>query len=144
MLLDTLRSRMTAAMKAHNTVEKELLRTALGEITMTMNVEGVAGSDDLVVKVLKKLQKSNQETLKLATDTEQKSQLETELAILGELLPKELSVDGVLEMLAPVRDAIRAARADGPAIGIAMKHLKAGAIDAEGKTVAEAIAKLRS
>jgi hypothetical protein len=144
MLLDTLRSRMTAAMKAHNTVEKELLRTALGEITMTMNVEGVPGSDDLVIKVLKKLQKSNQETLKLATDADQRSQLETELSILGELLPKELSVDLVLEMLAPVRDAIRAARAEGPAIGIAMKHLKASAIDAEGKTVAEAIAKLRS
>lgn len=144
MLLDTLRSRMTAAMKAHNTVEKELLRTALGEITMTMNVEGVPGSDDLVTKVLKKLHKSNHETLKLATDADQKRQLETELAILSELLPKELSADGLVEMLAPVRDAIRAARAEGPAIGIAMKHLKASAIDADGKTVAEAITKVRS
>lgn len=144
MLLDTLRSRMTAAMKAHNTVEKELLRTALGEITMTMNVEGVAGSDDLVTKVLKKLQKSNQETLKLVTDGDQKKQLETELAILGEVLPKELSVEALIDVLAPVRDAIRAAKADGPAIGVATKHLKAGAIEANGRTVAQAVAKLQS
>ena len=143
MLLDTLRSRMNAAMKAHNTVEKELLRTALGEITMTMNVEGVPGSDDLVIKVLKKLQKSDLETLKLATDDTQKTQLETELKVLGELLPQGLSVDAVVDLLAPVRDAIRAAKAEGPAIGIAMKHLKAAAVDVDGKTVAEAIAKVR-
>jgi uncharacterized protein YqeY len=135
---------MNAAMKAHNNVEKELLRTALGEITMTMNTEGVPGSDDLVIKVLKKLAKSDQETLKLATDDAQKTQLETELKILSELLPQGLSVDAVVDLLAPVRDAIRAQKADGPAIGIAMKHLKASSVDVDGKVVAEAIAKVRA
>ena len=59
MLIDQLKQRMFQAMKSGDTVEKEVLRTAIGEVTRS----GEDATDERVTQVLKKLVKSNQETL---------------------------------------------------------------------------------
>lgn len=140
MLVDDIKRRMFAAMKAKDTVEKEILRVALGEITG----RGEATDDAAVVPILKKLVKSNEESLAASTDTEQRQVLEREIAILQSLLPAGMSLEQVVEALGPAHDAIRAAKADGPATGIAMKHLKTQNVTVDGKDVAAAVRQIRS
>ena len=140
MLVDEIKRRMFAAMKAKDNVEKEILRVALGEITG----RGEATDDGAVVTVLKKLVKSNEESLASATDAEQRQVLEREIEILKSLLPQGLSLEQVVEALGPVHAEIRAAKADGPATGIAMKHLKTQTLTVDGKDVAAAVRQIRS
>jgi len=140
MLIDELKKRMFAAMKANRSVEKEILRTCIGEVTRA----GEDATDERVTAALRKLVKSNEETLKVASDPAQIEALQQELSVLRELLPRAPSVDELVAMLAPVADAIRGAAGDGPATGVAMKFLKSSQVSAEGPAVAQAVRTLRS
>ena len=135
MLADEIKARMFAAMKAKNTVEKEILRVALGEIQTAEARSEKALGDEGAAAILKKLVKSNQESLQASSDEEQKRVLTQEIEILQTLLPKTLGA---------VADAIRGAKADGPATGIAMKHLKQSGALVDGKDVALAVKQIRS
>lgn len=142
-LLAQLKNRMMAALKAGDVVEKEILRVAIGEAeTAASRVETF--DDEATQGILRKLVKSNEETLGLEADAEKKQVLEREIAILKALLPQSLGVDAIIDALAPARDAIRAANNDGQATGIAMKLLKSQGANAGGKDVGEAVKKLRS
>ena len=144
MLLDEIKMRMFQAMKAGNTVEKEILRVALGEITTDAARPNRSGSDEEAAAILRKLIKSNEETLGSSEDEAQKQVLRQEIEVLSSLLPKSLTEDEIVAVLAPVADAIKAAGNDGQATGIAMKHLKAGGAVVGGKDVAAAVKRLRS
>ena len=63
MLIDELKRRITVALKAGNTVEKEVLRVALGEIQIA-DARGTAVTDELVATVLRE----NARMLELATE----------------------------------------------------------------------------
>jgi uncharacterized protein YqeY len=139
MLIDQLKQRMFAAMKANRVLEKEILRTCIGEITRT----GEDATDERVVHALRKVIKSNEETIKLSTDAAQAEALAQEIAVMREFLPKTPNADELVALLAPVADGIRAAKGDGPATGVAMKFLKASSISAEGPDVAQAVRNLR-
>lgn len=139
MLIDEMKKRMFAAMKAQDTVEKEILRTAIGEVTRA----GEEATDERVVGVLRKIGKGCQETLGHAQDPAQRATLEREIAILESLLPKGLGPEEIRALLAPVQEAIAAATGEGQAIGLAMKHLKASGVSADGGSVAAAVRLLR-
>jgi len=139
MLIDQIKQRMFQAMKAGSTVEKEILRTAIGEVTRS----GDDPTDERVTQVLKKLVKSNQETLGATTNPDQQRDLAKEIEVLEAFLPKAPSAAELVALLAPVADAIRAAAGPGPAMGIAMKHLKAQAVAAEARDVQTALGELR-
>ena len=143
MLIDEIRSRMKAAMKARAVVEKEILRVAIGEITTEEARHSEPLDDAAVEKILRKLVKSNRDTLALTEDAEQRAVLEQENTVLESLLPKSLSADEITTMLANIAPQIAAAGNDGQATGLAMKHLKAGGAQVEGKDVAAAVKKLR-
>ena len=64
--------------------------------------------------------------------------------MLEELLPKTLDADGIVALLEPVRDAIRAAANDGQATGVAMKHLKTTGAAVQGKDVGDAVRRIRA
>jgi len=140
MLIDQIKQRMFQAIKSGATVEKEVLRTVIGEVTRT----GEAASDERVLQVLRKLVKANQETLRSATDAAQRSALEQEIVVLEEYLPRSLGAAELAELLGPVAAEIRAAGAAGPALGIAMKFLKSQAAAAEAQDVRDAVTQLRS
>lgn len=144
MLLDEIKRQMMAAMKAHDTVTKEILRVALGELSMAVERAGGTLGDEAVQGVLRKLVKSNEETLAHAADPAQQAALRKEIAVLEALLPKTLGADDIVAMLDPVRDAVRAAANDGQATGVAMKHLKAAGAAVQGKDVGEAVRRLRA
>lgn len=130
---------MFAAMKAKNTVEKEILRVAMGEITRA----GDEPDDAAVQGILRKLIKSNREALDASSDDEQKATLNQEIEALGKFLPQALSVEQIVEALAPVAEQIKAAPNQGPAMGVAMKTLKAAGAETTAGDVAKAVGQIR-
>ncbi|MCC6663327.1 MAG: GatB/YqeY domain-containing protein [Polyangiaceae bacterium] len=143
MLSEEIKKRMLQAMKAGRTLEKEILRVALGEIQTQEARANQAMSDDDVAAVVRKLVKNNQETLGVSESAEQKAQLAEEITVLESLLPKALGVDEIVAALAAVADAVRAAGNDGQATGVAMKHLKSTGAVVTGKEVTAAVKQIR-
>ena len=142
-LLDQIKARMFAAMKSGNVTEREILKVAMGEITTDAARAGRKGDDEEAMGLLKKLVKSNQETIEASQDEAQKTQLLAEIAVLNTFLPKSLGLPEIVAALAPVADAVKAAGNDGQATGVAMKHLKSLAAEVNGKDVSAAVRQLR-
>ena len=131
-------------MKAGNIVEKEILRVAVGEITTEAARDGRRGDDDEARAIVKKLIKSNDESLGSGLAEDRKAVLQEENRILSAFLPKSLGVDEIVAALAAVHDAVKAAGSEGQATGVAMKQLKAAGASVNGKDVAEAVKRLRA
>ena len=144
MIADEIRKRMLAAVKSGDETEKNLLRTALGEIQSAQARTPKTLTEEEAFALLRKLAKSNDETFALTEDAERKTVLKQENAILAEFLTQTLDVDAIVRALEPVVEAIRAAKGDGPAIGIAMKHLKSAGAVVQGKDVSQAVRDLRA
>jgi uncharacterized protein len=142
-LLEQIKARMFQAMKAGNVVEREILKVAMGEITTDAARAGKTGDDAEVLVILKKLVKSNEETLQASQDETQKATLLAEIEVLNSYLPKSLGVPEIVAALAPVAEAVKAAGNDGQATGVAMKHLKGLGAEVNGKDVSAAVRQLR-
>jgi uncharacterized protein YqeY len=143
MLIGQMKERMRAALKARRTLEKEILGVALGELE-TVEARKGSLSDEEGFAIIRKLVKSNRETLEISESSDQKKTLEEEITILESLLPKALGGEEIEGMLAPVKDAIRGAGNDGQATGIAMKTLKAAGAVVDGKLVGDVVRKMRT
>ena len=143
MLVDELKKRIALAMKDRDQVAKDVLRVALGEIQTQEHRANAPIGDDEAIAVVRKLIKSNDETM-AASSGERAKTLARENEILASFLPQRMSVDEIAAALAPVRDAIRAAKSDGQATGVAMKHLKAAGASFEGSDAAEAVKRVRA
>jgi uncharacterized protein len=147
-LLETLRERLTASRRAGNAVELSVLQVVLGEASMHEGRTGKKPADEEVEKLIRKTILGNQETLGLLqqrglTAGDNLAKLTAENALLQSLLPKTLSPDEIAAQLADVADAVRAARSDGQATGVAVKHLKGKGLKVLGEDVAQAVKKLR-
>lgn len=143
MFVDTLKAAITQAVKDKDATARDVLRLALGEIQMAEVRGGRAPTDDEATAIVKKLVKSNEETLALTSD-DRADTLRREIAVLSSLLPKSLSVEQIVEALSSQAEALRAAKNDGAATGMAMKHLKTTGAVFDGKDVGEAVKKLRA
>jgi hypothetical protein len=145
MLIDQVKERMWAALKARRTLEKEILGLVVGELQTADARKGdsAALTDEEGFAIIRKLVKSNRETLEVSQSAEQKKTLEEEILVLDSLLPKSLGDAEVLQALASVEAQIRAAGNDGQATGIAMKALKATGAVVDGKLVGAVVRKLR-
>lgn len=144
MLIDELKKQITLAMKSGDAVARDVLRLALSEIQAAETRASAPLPESDATAIVRKLIKSNEETLGLTTDAERAATLKKETAILSGLLPKQLSVDEIVAALAGQRDAIKAAANDGQATGIAMKHLKSTGAPVSGNDVGAAVKKLRA
>jgi uncharacterized protein YqeY len=142
MLIDEMRRRMAEAFKAGRVVEKNILRLAVGE-AQTLEARGVALTDDSVGALVRKIIKSNEETIALGGSEADKALLREENAVLQTLLPKTLDVAGIVQLLEPSVAAIRAAGNDGQATGVAMKALKEAGAVVNGKDVTAAVKQMR-
>jgi uncharacterized protein YqeY len=143
-IIDTLRQKALAAMKAKDSVATTILRLAQSEVQAAEARLGTTISDADATAVLKKLVKSNEETLAAsAGDAAKVAELKREIEILSEFLPKGLSVADIAIALGPVAEAIKAAANDGQATGLAMKHLKSQGAQVNGTDVAAAVKTLR-
>ena len=145
MLIDEIKTRMTRAMRERDDVVRNILGLAVGEIQTAEARANRALGDDEATAVVRKLLKSNEETLSLTSaDDARAAVLRREIETLAALLPKSLTVAQIVETLAPVADAIRAAKSDGQAMGVAMKHLKAAGAVAGASDVQQALKQVRS
>lgn len=144
MLKDEIRRQMLDAMRSKDDVAKGILRVALGEVQTAESRSGEDLADAAVEGLLRKLLKSNEETLEATTDDEVRLRLQRENEILRAVLPATLGEDDIIAALAPVLDQVRSAASDGQATGVAMKHLKEGGAAVTGKEVSAAVRKIRS
>ena len=142
-LLDQIKAQMFAAMKSGNVTEREILKVAMGEITTDAARPGKKGDDEETLLILKKLVKSNEESIEASQDEAQKAQLRAEIEVLNAYLPKSLGLTDIVTALAPVAEAVKAAGNDGQATGVAMKHLKTLGAVVNGKDVSAAVRQLR-
>jgi uncharacterized protein YqeY len=151
MLQNTIREQLNEAMKAGDTTRKNILRVFLGEIQKSESLGKGVMSDDGIYNIARKLIKSNEEAIeylearKKDKDAAKVAELEAENAILTAFLPATLTEAELLATLTaePLLSQIRGARANGRAIGMAMKHFKDNDIDVIGNEVAEVVAKVR-
>jgi uncharacterized protein len=145
MLIDEIKSRMTRAMKERDDVARNILGLAVGEIQTAEARANRPVTDDEASAVVRKLLKSNEETLALTpTDDPRAPPLRREIEILASLLPKSMSAEDIATALAPVAEAIRAAKSDGQAMGVAMKHLKAAGATVDAPSVQQAVKAVRA
>ena len=142
-LLDQIKAQMFAAMKSGNVTEREILKVAMGEITTDAARPGKKGDDEETLVILKKLVKSNEESIEASQDEAQKAQLRAEIEVLNAYLPKSLGLADIVAALSPVAEAVKAAANDGQATGVAMKHLKTLGAVVNGKDVSAAVRQLR-
>jgi uncharacterized protein len=143
MLIDALKDGVKDAMRKKDGVAKDVLRVAVGEIQTAEARSGAASSDEEAQKIVRKLVKSNEETLTATSDPATAEKLKREIDVLQGFLPKALSVDDIEQALGPVRDAIQQAKAEGPAMGVAMKQLKSRGLTVEAPDVKAAIVRIR-
>jgi uncharacterized protein YqeY len=144
MLVDQLRARVAQAVKEKDDVGRDVLRLAIGEIQTAEARASRALTDEEAGGILKKLIKADEETLAADPNGSRAPSLKHEIALLSALVPKGLGVPEIVEALAAQRDAIRAAKNDGQATGIAMKHLKGAGLAVDGNDVAAAVKQLRA
>jgi uncharacterized protein YqeY len=145
MLVEDLKKRAAAAVKQGDTVARDVLRLALGEIQTAEARKNAPLGEEEAVAALRKLIKSNEETLAaLAAEDARVTALRREIEVLGALLPAQLTVAQIVAALDAARDAIKAAGSDGQATGIAMKHLKAAGAPVNGAEVTAAVKQLRA
>jgi uncharacterized protein len=145
MLVDDIKQRITTAMKSGDTVARDILRLALGEIQTAEARKNATASEEEAVAAVRKLIKSNEETLSLlGKEGTREEALRKEIEVLAGLLPKQLSVDDIVAALTAQHDTIASAKNDGQATGIAMKHLKASGLSSvSGTDVTAAVRVLR-
>ncbi len=145
MIVDDIKKRAAAAVKQGDTVIRDVLRLALGEIQMAETRKNEAGTEEEAAAALRKLIKSNEETLAaLPEGDERVALLKREIEVLTSLAPAQLTVPQIIEALSGQLDAIKAAAADGQATGLAMKHLKAAGADVKGTDVGLAVKQIRA
>ena len=145
MIVDDIKKRAAAAVKQGDTVIRDVLRLALGEIQMAETRKNEAGTDEEAAAALRKLIKSNEETLAALPEGDERiALLKREIEVLTSLAPAQLTIPQIIEALSGQLDAIKAAAADGQATGLAMKHLKAVGADVKGTDVGLAIKQIRA
>ena len=143
MLMDQLKERIKSAMKAGNTLERDVFKVALGDLQLQETRQGQPLTDEDVQKGLRKVIKGNREMISAVTDPAVLERMNAEIQILETLLPTTLDPAQIRVVLDAVAEPIRAAGNDGQATGIAMKHLKAQGLAVEGRDVQTVVKQLR-
>lgn len=144
MLVDEIKKRAAAAVKQGDSVARDVLRLALGEVQTAEARKNAPLGEEEIAGALRKLIKSNEETLAaLPAGDERVSALKREIEVLASLLPAQMTAAQIVEALAGQADAIKAAGNDGQATGIAMKHLKASGASVSGGEVTAAVKQIR-
>ncbi len=139
--VENLRERIKAA--PFQSEEKTTLRNLLGEIQQLEAKSKI--TDEICLGLVKKAIAANVETLGYLAESDlRRKPLLEENTLLGNLLPSYLTEAQIVERLQSHVEAIRAAKGEGPATGMAMKILKTENAAIEGETVRKAVLSLRA
>ena len=130
-------------MRDRDDAARSILRVALGDLQLAESRSAEAFTDQQAEGVIRKLIKSNTETIEFTRDEAVAERLRHENQVLESLLPRTLSVEQIIAALEPVEAQIRGAGNDGQATGAAMKHLKSTDANVVGSDVAQAVRQMR-
>lgn len=148
MIIDLVNEAITKSMRHADeqlVKHRAFLRFIKGELQMAETRQNKALTDEQQSNVLKKILKSNEETLAtLATTDDRFVALTEENALLNGLLPNLASNDEIKAALTVVLEQIKAAKNEGQAMGLAMKTLKEAKVICEGNTVKEIVNEMRA
>ncbi|OAI54582.1 hypothetical protein AYO44_03305 [Planctomycetaceae bacterium SCGC AG-212-F19] len=148
-LKDQVRHKFEDAKRAGNRETKNLLSVILGDISTAEARSGKDIADADVEKMLRKLVESDTETISQMKahgrgDDPQVAVLEREIVFVKSLVPQTLDTTAIAKALEPVRADIVTAKSDGQATGVAMKHLKSLALNAQGQDVSAVVKLFRT
>ena len=151
MLTETLRERLTQAMKFAPTDPKEektrdVLRVVLADVDALRMGKGQGGrpvTDEQVSAIMRRVIQGNEETM-LAIARLATQKLREENEILASFLPIEPTVEEIMAKLDPIAADLRAAKGDGQATGLAVKTLKQAGLTISGDKVANLVKQIRS
>ena len=143
MILETMRKRLTVAMKENNPTEKSILRYMLGEINNFSMVK--ISDDEEVAGLIRQVIKKNNALMATAKEHDKDvGTMPEENEILRSLLPQTLSLDEIREALIPITADIQSIEKDGTAIGMAVKYIKTQNLNAVGSDVSKVVNALRA
>ena len=146
-LMQTIRTKLTESRKAGKPIELSVLQVVLGEATMAEARSGKTPTDEEIEKIIRKTMLGNQETMGLMEQkglvNETYARLKGENAFLQTLLPQTLGVADIVTALGEVAEAVKSAKNDGQATGVAMKQLKGKGLKVLGDDVSAAVRQMR-
>jgi len=140
-LSDKISEDLKAAMKAKDSVKVNTLRMIRAQIKDTEIEKGKTLSDDELLSVLNSAAKKRKEAIAVYEKSDRPELLEkeqTELAIIAEYLPKQLSADEIDKIVTKIIADVGATSVQdlGKVMGAAMKELKG---KADGKLIQDLV-----
>ena len=147
-LYEKIRRRMIECVKNGNCQERDILRTLVGEIQSKSIGTGKDITDEAVEKTLVSFKENALECAKYSHQDDPKEAVDAleanyEIEIYDKFLPQYESVDSIINLLSPNVEQLKAAKATGPATGMAMGILKKTGKKIQGKDVAKAVIAIR-
>lgn len=143
MIFDTLKVKATDALKAGRRDEASLYRLVIGQAQQLDKC-----TDENVFSIIRKLIKSNTETIQSIIDfperNDQRQILFEENLLLSTLLPVSLTAEDISKFIEENGIDIKSCKNDGQAVGMVMKEFKTKNITVDGGIVKEVISKYRS
>ena len=143
-----LRGKLQEAIKAKDALARNLLRVILGEVSTRQARTGKEPDDAAVHAIIRTVIANNNQTRQELeqhgqTTHEAYARLGQENAYLATLLPRTLDRAAIANELEPLAAELKAAKNDGQATGLAMKHLRQKGLAVLGEEVAAAVKQLR-
>ena len=146
-----LKQLISVAAKENNTTSRDILRLILGQIQTESATKLL--SEDQKLSIVRKLIKSNEITLAAMAETPKENwnqewqdnanKLNQEIELLKSLLPQTWTLEQLSEFFAYHKEAVRAAKTEGAAIGVAMKLLKAEGAVVNNSDVKDTVIQIR-
>jgi uncharacterized protein len=119
-IVQRMRSKLTEAMKARDTVRTNFLRYWIAQFTLGTGAE--MSEADAIKKMRSVLKEARSGLTSFSPE---------ELSLIHEWVPPTLSQEQITEALAPVADQIKSAPKEGMAMGIAMKSLAGQQVESD-------------
>ncbi|HYT90207.1 MAG TPA: GatB/YqeY domain-containing protein [Gemmataceae bacterium] len=144
-----LQAKLKEAVKSRNDLARDLLRVILGEVSTLRARSGKEPTEAEIHSIIRKMLNNNNETRRELeqhgqTAHEAYDHLARENGYLETLLPRTLDQAAILKELEPITAAVKGAKNDGQATGVAMKHLKQKGLAVLGEDVAAVVKQLRT
>lgn len=141
-MLSVLKKDKQQAFVAKDSVKKSILEVLIGEVQLTESRTNKTLQENEIFSIIRKLIKSNEESLNSTDNDSVKEKLNLENKILSSYLPKTLTKDEILVKINESGVDIHAEK-EGAVLGQVMKYFKTNNIQALNEEVVALVKELR-
>jgi len=147
-LYEEIKNRMIDCMRSGESIERDILRTLVGEIQAKSVSSGEIPTDEMVEKMLVSFKENALECIRYAHQDDPLEAVDSfdsnyEIAIYDKFLPQYETVESIVMLLAPNVEQLKSAKDNGPATGMAISILKKLGKKIQGKDVMAAVSIIR-